>query len=86
MVRIHFPPAEGQAKSMRERVAREVGLGPRQDSCEDWGSFCHSRANPQVLLSAALPARDQNRALVAQLREGLSAIDRVARLASRANS
>ena len=33
MVRIHFPPAESQAKSMRERVAREVRLGPRQDSC-----------------------------------------------------
>src|SRR3984893_3304635 len=28
MVRIRFPPAESQAKSMRERVAREVGAWP----------------------------------------------------------
>src|SRR5467141_1905608 len=32
MVRIRLAPAESQAKSMRERVAREVRLGPRQDS------------------------------------------------------
>ena len=32
MVRIRPPPAESQAKSMLERVAREVRLGARQDS------------------------------------------------------